>query len=205
MKSRKIYFLLIFIISILFLAGCAHVAPPKHINWKKQQAKLQQIKNWEIAGVLSITSNNKRNTAYFSWKQDVNNYLLDVSGPMNLNRTKIIGNQDKVEFCRSDNDCIQAKTPEQLFFNQFGWRLPVSDMRYWILAILSPASPVKATELQYNQDGYLLSFAQHGWKVNYSEFQAFEDNIILPSMINLQYKNIYIKLKIKNISLFHVI
>ncbi|EKE00678.1 MAG: hypothetical protein ACD_21C00293G0007 [uncultured bacterium] len=194
MKRTKTSLLLI---GMALLMGCAHFQPQpkfKYISWQERQAKLQQNKNWVARGVLSVTYNKKRDIAHFEWQQNQDDYVINISGPMNLNKVKIVGAANKAEFCQSNGKCVQAKSSEQLFFKQFGWRLPVSNIRYWVLALPAPG---KAENFGFDQYGHLVSFEQQGWRVKYSEFQSVK-NIDLPNIIELKDKNFLIKLKIRD-------
>jgi outer membrane lipoprotein LolB len=182
---------------IAFLVGCAHFQPQptfKYIPWQERKTKLQQNKNWIIDGSLSITHNKKRDIANFAWQQNQNNYAINISGPMNLRRVNIVGTANQVELCQSNNKCIKAKTGEQLFFNQFGWQLPISNMRYWVLAL---AAPTKIEATRFDQYEHLVALKQQGWKIYYSEFRPVKD-VDLPNIIELQNKRFFIKIKIKN-------
>ena len=194
MNHTKIILVLVW---MMFLTGCAHFQQQpafKYISWQERQTKLQQNKNWIIDGSLSITHNKKRDIASFEWQQNQNNYAINISGPMNLRRVKVIGTTKQVEFCQSNNKCSKAKSPEQLFFKQFGWRLPVSNIRYWILTL---AAPTKIEAMRFDQYGHLVALKQQDWKIYYSEFHPV-GNVDLPDTIELQNKNFFIKLKIKN-------
>lgn len=190
----------IVVVFILFLTGCAHFQPQQnfqHISWKKREAKLQQNKSWVISGLISVTYNQKRDMAHFEWAQNQNNYTINISGPMNLNSVQIIGNKNEVRFYRSNNKCVKAKTPEKLFFDQLGWWLPISSIRYWIFALPAPA---KTNLVKFDKYGHLVFFEQHGWKINYFDFQS-ANGMDLPSMIELKNDKFFIKLKLKRRSL----
>ena len=193
MKHVKTILLLV---GIAFLTGCANFQPRpafKYTPWKQRQAEIRKNKSWAINGRLSITHNKKRDIASFEWQQNQNNYTINISGPLNLNSVKITGSANQVEFCQSGHACLRAKSAEQLFFNQFGWRLPVSNMRYWILAL--PA-PTKIEATNFDQYGHLVALKQQNWNVWYSDFESV-NNVDLPSIIELQNKKFFIKLKIK--------
>ena len=187
-------------VGITFLMGCAHFKPQpsfKYIPWQERQAKMKKNKSCVINGKLSITHNKKRDIASFAWQQNQNNYIINISGPLNLNSVKITGTANQVEFCQSGQACLRAKSSEQLFFNQFGWRLPISNMRYWILALPAPA---KMEAAKFDQYGHLVVFKQQGWEIGFSDFQSV-NNVDLPNIIALQNKKFFIKLKIKEYSL----
>ncbi len=187
MKYAKIILLFV---GITFLIGCVHLKPQpifKYISWQERQAKIKKNKSWIISGTLSITHNKKRDTASFIWQQNQDNYTINISGPLNLSSAKITGTAGQVEFCQSGKTCLREP------FSQFGLRLPISNVRYWVLALPAPAK-TEATE--FDQYGHLITLWQHGWIINYSDFQ-FINNVDLPGIITLQNNKFFIKLKIK--------
>ncbi|CAL7960670.1 outer membrane lipoprotein LolB [Gammaproteobacteria bacterium] len=193
MKYAKIILLFV---GVVFLIGCAHFQSQpifKYIPWQERQAKMKKNKNWIINGTLSITHNKKRDIASFTWQQNQNDYTINISGPLNLNSVKIIGTANQVEFCQSGQACIRES------LNPFGWRLPISNMRYWVLAFPAPAK-IEATK--FDQYGHLTAFEQQGWRINYSDFQPV-NNVDLPNIITLQNKKFFIKLKIKKYSFYN--
>lgn len=193
-SMKKVITNLLFI-GILFLTGCVHFKPKptfKYIPWQKRQAELRQNKNHSISGSISVTHGKKRDIVYFSWEQNQNNYTINISGPMNLNIIKIIGGSKGVIFCQSNNKCVLAKSPETLFFNLFGWRLPISNIHYWISTL---PVPTKIKAMRFDQYGHLIELVQQDWKINYFEFNCVR-NIDLPSVIELRNNNFFIKLKI---------
>lgn len=201
MKHFKISLLLI---AIIFLVGCTHIVHEptfKYISWKERRAAiLQQNKNWIINGSISITYNKKRDIARFWWQQNHDSYKITLSGPMNLGRVKVTGNINRVGLCGSGGECTYANSSEQLLFNQFGWKLPISNMKYWILSLPAAKTKTKTESEKFDQYGHLIRLEQQDWKINYSEFKTIK-NIDLPTMIELKNSKLFIKIKIKNISL----
>ena len=198
MDYKKKFKLITILFGTIFLVGCAHFQRPQsfvYTPWEKRQLELQQIKNWALAGSLSITHNKKRDIARFKWTQNQNDYIVNISGPLNINSIRIVGNPNNVELWRTSKQCIKASTPEQLTLDQLGWQLPVSNIRYWILALPTPTS--KIDSIYFDQYGHLTDLKQNGWQIKYSEFQVQAGkNFDLPKIIELKNKEIVIKLKI---------
>jgi outer membrane lipoprotein LolB len=177
-------------VGVAFLIGCTHFQSQpnfKYMPWKERQAKIKKKNSWLINGTLSITYNKKRDIANFTWQQKQNNYIINISGPLNFNSIKITGTANQVEFCQSGQACLYKS------LNQFGWRLPISSMRYWVLTLPAPA---KIAVTKFDQYGRLTVLEQQGWKIYYSDFQPV-NNVDLPNIITLQNKDFFIKLKIK--------
>jgi len=197
-NHKKKIKLITLLFGTMFLVGCAYFRQPPsfvHTPREKRQAELQQIKTWTLTGSLSITHNKKRDIARFKWTQNQNDYTINISGPLNISSIRIVGNSDNIELWRTNKKCIKAKTPEQLMLDQLGWQLPISNIRYWILALPTPAA--KIDSIHFDQYGHIIDLEQNGWQIKYSEFQTqVEKNFDLPKIVELKNKEIAIKLKI---------
>jgi len=182
--------------SVLILTGCTHITPKsnQYITWQQRQKNLQAYNKWNITGKLSVTYNNKRDIASFTWQQNQQAYALKISAPLNLHTVKITGDKNQTEFCQSNKECIKAHSADKLFFDLFGWNLPFSNLHYWIKSL--PA-PTKTTNNQFDSYGHLIAFKQHDWLVQYADFQNTTTQD-LPSIIKLQNQDFLIKIKINS-------
>jgi len=194
----------VLLVSLLLVSGCAYFRKPpptfKYISWKKRQVVQRQIKDWQLAGVFSITHKKHRDIASFDWRQRRDSYTINISGPMHINSVRIEGDSERVALWRSDEESIEAETPEQLLHSQLGWKLPISHLRYWILGVPDPAK--KVNYKYFDRYGHLNFFKQGGWQVKYSQFQiGVKRGMDLPNVIELRNKDIKIKIKIKKYDL----
>ena len=186
------------IILILFLSGCALIRPseePLHqMSWKTRQAELKKIKNWDMSGSISITQSGKTDLGTFRWQQQ-KKYIIELTGPMNLNTIIITGNEKNVTLQGVKNGPLIATTPEELLFKQFGWKLPISNLIYWIKATPAP-TPVQ--NLQFDSYHHLIKLKQSRWNIEYLMFKSF-NGIDLPTKIYLWNEELRIKIVIKKI------
>jgi outer membrane lipoprotein LolB len=200
MNYQKRFKITILFTVLIFLGGCAYFQKPpafKHVPWQERKVELQQIADWTIAGALSITHHKKRDIAHFTWVQKQNSYTINIFGPLNIKSVRIVGDANGVEFWHTHKKCTRARTPEQLTLAQLGWELPISNMRYWIVAL--PAPNTKITATNFDQYGHLISLHQSGWQIKYSEFKLdIAKNIELPKIIELTSKELAVKIKITN-------
>ena len=188
------------LILLLFLTGCAIMQPHEEalhkIDWKTRKIELEKIKNWDIAGSISITQSHKTDIGTFYWHKREKQYVIELSGPMSLNTIRIVGDDKKVTLQKSKNEQLTAATPEKLLFKQFGWELPISNLVYWIKAQPAPA-PVQMMKLDsYN---HLVQLKQQGWNLGYLMFKSFND-IDFPTKIYLWNESLRIKIAIKKIT-----
>lgn len=155
---------------------------------------LQQITNWSITGSISITYEKQRELARFKWIQQQRDYVINIFGPLNIKNIYITGNPHTVRLRHPNKKWVEAKTPEQLTQNQLGWVLPISNLRYWILAL--PAA-TKIAAANFDQYGHLISLEQQGWQIKYSDFYRLpKTGIDLPKVIELNHQKLAIKIKI---------
>lgn len=209
MNHQNKIILINLLVSIILLSGCAQLKPSPsyfaYIHQTQRQKELQQINNWSMMGAISIAYNKQREMARFRWEQKQSDYVINISGPLNMHSIRIIGSADNVEMWRGNKKSIKAKTPEQLTQEQLGWQFPVTNIRSWILA--QPARNYRITASSFDQYGHLIALEQNGWQIKYSEFQSQQTSnmkyVDLPKTIELRNKekDIVLKIRIKNLVL----
>lgn len=193
MQIRTIFL----IILIIFVSGCAtlpHPTTTQSITRSERQAQLRALNNWEVSGALGVIYANKSDIAHFDWQQQENNYTINIHGPLHIGSADIIGTEDSVILRQSNAKELQAKNPETLIKREFGWTLPISNLRSWVLAV--PAQ-TKITKIQFDTANHLVYLEQQGWQIEYTNFTAI-NGIDLPTKIKLQKQNLTVKLAIKS-------
>lgn len=193
----RLLIILITVVGVAFFSGCAHfgrVPAFKPASVKERQQELKHINMWDFSGAISVTYNKKRDIARFRWVQNGDDYDITVAGPLNLSKIRMIGNSDEVKLWDNKKKYTKSKTPEILLQEQFGWQLPVSNIRYWILALPAPG---KIKVVSYDNYGHLVECEQNGWQIKYSEFQpSGYKNIDLPRVVEFRRHGMLIKLKL---------
>lgn len=185
------------------VTGCTHVGMPlymKYFSWRDHCASLPQEKYWNLSGTLSITHHKTRNLTHFVWKQRESYYVINISDPLNISEVRIVNNANGVTFWQTKKKCIKAKTPEELIADQLGWQLPISNIRYWMLACPAPG---RINRSIFDQYGHLISFEQDGWLIRCYRFKtSCVKYVDLPDVIEIKNHNIVIKIKIIGYSHF---
>lgn len=181
------------------LSGCISLQPPtantdfSSQSITEQQNKLKQLTCWSIKGAFSLQSNNQSDIANYQW--DVTNdhqYTLTIASTMNLYSVQI--NRDGNQTTLNDNNHqpTTAASPEALLKQVTGYRLPVSNLYFWVRGLAAPGQQ----QAQYNDHGHLTHLIQDGWDITLSHY-SHEDQFDLPQTIQLTRKNLAIKLVIK--------
>jgi outer membrane lipoprotein LolB len=77
---------------------------------------------------------------------------------------------------------------------EFGWSMPVSNLRYWIFA---NTAPTKVDVAQFDNYHHLIHLEQQGWQINYARFTPV-NGIDLPAKIELHNAKVKIKIVLKS-------
>lgn len=160
--------------------------------WPQQQKQLKSLKQWSAEGSIGARSVNKGLNASFSWQQEYDNYTIQLFGPFGINRTQLIGNKQQVTL-QTAKETSTARNPELLLQKRTGWRLPVSNLYYWLRGL--PAPNARYTHV-LDANNHLTQLNQAGWTVTYLRYSAV-NNIDLPAQILLANPQWQVRLVIK--------
>ena len=165
--------------------------------------------SWEVSGKLSIRStvtsavtqvSNAPKTLRFSWRQLDEDYVITLYGRLNLGRVVITKEANSITLTRGNKRLASANSAEALLYQQTGWELPVSLLRYWILGQVSPNhdylfsnqlagqlndQPLEAISRanQTPSDEHSISgFTQRGWQLTFPK-AALVDGYTLPTKL----------------------
>jgi outer membrane lipoprotein LolB len=86
-----------------------------------------------------------------------------------------------------------APNPEVLLEEQLGWKLPVSNLAWWVRGLPAPDSKSRLT---LDGDSRLASLEQDGWKVDYTTYTQ-QNGFWLPERIKLSGTDLDVTLVIK--------
>ena len=134
--------------------------------------------SFHAQGLVGITSPEGAESGNFNWQQQGMDYRIEFYGPLGLGATYLEGNSTGVVLTLSNQQQYQAASPEALLQKVLNWSLPVSGLRYWLLA--RPIPNVPFTIIQ-NYQGQVLKLQQEGWNIHYEwqDQQNFAHKIVL--------------------------
>ena len=199
LKSAHITLMLLMLIS-----GCAHqpkVAPPPVISqdWAKHQTQVMAVTHWQAVGKLGAKVPNDSLSATLNWQHHLKNFQIDLSGPLGAGHITIAGSPGQVTFNEGGKPPQTAKTAEELIFKNTGWRIPVTQLAYWVRGLPEPT--IKITRFQTNNLGLIGELEQMGWKVSYAEYantqNAKGELIPMPSRIIAEFNEIRLTVVIR--------
>lgn len=197
------YRIIIFICTLSLLTGCVSAlkAPPaaaptsttKPASWETRAALLERIHTWDAKGSVSIQHQGKTDIASLVWRQrNEKFYNLTLTGPLSMGRVEITGKPKHITFQQGDK-LASASSPEALLAEQLGWKMPVSNLYYWLRGL-----PVKGpvSQMQFNQAGQISHLAQQGWSVRYLEYMDV-NGVSLPRKMDLHNPELQVRLVVR--------
>ena len=148
------------------------------------------LNQWTINGRMALTTPKQNHTASVYWRQRGKQFNMQFIAPLGVGAVRLFGSSNRVTFINANGQRFSAGSGETLLRQQMGWRIPVSNLYYWIRGVPSPGY---ATEKKYDKNGDLARLEQQGWRIrylNYAKFGAYA----LPTRIFLTYGNLKLRI-----------
>jgi outer membrane lipoprotein LolB len=169
---------LFFIVTAFLLNACASKQPSlQQPNADEQTSRLTSLNTWIIEGKIAFRGPSNNNSGYLTWQQTNDSYAIRVHGPLGQGNREISGNSDYIELSLPDGT-VGSDQPEQFLYEQTGWTLPISELRYWVKGLAAPSLGITYIK----QDIYITKLSQNGWDISYSKHQLI-NSVWLPGKI----------------------
>ncbi len=189
-----------FILAALLLAGCAaaperplpDVPPEQALELRVQQ--LSAIRHWTCIGRVGASNGRDSLSASMRWTQKREGYQIRLSGPLGQALVDVKGSPAGVSLRTSEHGTYFADSPEMLLDEQFGWRLPVSGLRYWILGLPVPDARVSSRELDVY--GRIRRLEQSGWQIEYLDY-VLVDGVDMPAKLELRHPHFSARIAVR--------
>ncbi|WP_036188596.1 lipoprotein insertase outer membrane protein LolB [Marinimicrobium agarilyticum] len=158
---------------VALAAGCAQQPSIEPVeNWDAHRAAASALHSWTLSGKLGVRVPDDSGSARLRWKQQQEEYRIDLSGPFGQGRVIIDTTESGVRLRQGGEPPLEASSAEDLLWQATGWRLPVEDLTYWVRGIPAPGSDhVIAAR---TENGLVRQLEQSGWTLHYEEYQRVE-------------------------------
>lgn len=158
---------------IMLAAGCAQQPTLKTVeNWDAHRAAASELHSWTLSGKLGARVPNDSGSARLRWKQQYEEYRIDLSGPFGQGRVIIDTTDSGVRLRQGGEPPMEAASAEALLWEATGWRLPVEELTYWVRGI--PAPDNNHTIVAWTEKGLVQQLRQSGWTLSYEEYQSVD-------------------------------
>lgn len=150
------------------LSGCSGVTAPDSIPtataWQDRSAALSRLQYWHINGKIAVRTPNDSGSATVDWLQNSSRFNIALTAPLGAGGLQLTGQPGAVSLTMANGQRYTAASPEQLLAERWGWKLPVSNLNYWVRGLPAPQSPYQSNFDSYHR---LSSLQQAGWTVQY--------------------------------------
>lgn len=171
---------------LLFLSACATSNPPVLLR----QAQTE-VSSFAFSGRVAVRHNGERTSAAVRWTHHGPEDEILLLTPLGQTVARIYSNSDGVLLEESGKKYFE-KNAETLTEQVLGWHLPLSGMRYWVLAL--PAVGSEAV-IEKSETGQIKTLRQDGWEINYTRYAA-DSTDGLPLRMTLQREDMEMQLLI---------
>jgi len=117
---------------------------------------------------------------------------ITLLGPLGYTAARIYRDANGATLDDAYGKHYAAADAESLMEKTLGWSVPLSDLRYWIVANPSPDIDSKAERNKYGQ---LENLVQQGWKIRYVRYTTTRADA-LPLEINMARSGIDVIVKV---------
>ncbi len=190
---------------ILFLPGLSacmslpfvkpvEVPENRVINWYERRLSLEQRPDWKTQGRIALQVSNDAWSASISWRQVGGLYEIAIYGPLGRPRFLVEGGNHQIALTTGQGKKFAATDARRLIEQHMGWSVPVSGLRYWLLALLEPHRPGQQL---FDDEGRLVELRQSGWKISYRDYRSV-NGIDMPQKIRMEHDKLTVKLIFKD-------
>jgi len=112
----------------------------------------------------------------FVWQDSGHTLRMDFTSPLGatLARVRLTAQQAWLQTAQGQE--YTAPTAQDLIARLFGAPVPVAPLRHWLRGKRDPGMDMDA--LQYDSQGRLTRFQQHGWQVSLSRHDAYGPRLL---------------------------
>jgi outer membrane lipoprotein LolB len=187
------------IVTLLLLLTACSSTPPRprvadpQMAWQEHQYHLAGLRDWSLSGRLAIQSGNEGWQVSINWEQKHDDYSILLIAPLGQGSLRLSGNTDAVTLTTDEGESLADTDPGSLLYRQFGWRVPVKSLRYWVLGIPAPGK----REENIDDYGRLAHLVQDGWDIRFLDYQNREGQE-LPGRVFVTNHQAKVKLVISN-------
>lgn len=163
------------LVAVLLASGCATMRAPRVSETLAEQALsrreslLFEQTSFALGGRIGISNGKDAGSGQFRWQQQGAAFDFTLTVTLTGDRLRLHGQPGKVILVESNGTQISGPDAEQLLFARTGWRIPVTELGYWVRAMRAPGSLV---EPEFAADGQLRRLSQRGWEIDYKRWDV---------------------------------
>lgn len=151
---------------------------------------VSQINHFQISGKVAVQTAKDAGSATVDWLQNPNQFKMVLTGPLGSHRLTLMGRPGRVTLDTAEGKHLSASSPEELLAKYWGFRLPVSNLKYWIRGLPVPGIP---SQPQYDASHRLIGLSQGNWHIQYLDY-THKGDMDLPSRLAINSDALRVKI-----------
>jgi outer membrane lipoprotein LolB len=162
---------LVITLSLLLIVGCAvqrGIGLPDLSDWNARTRTLASLMDWQFKGRIGVSTGNEGFNGELRYSQIDNGFRAMVSGPLGFGTIRLEGYGRSITVIDKDGEEWILTDPEIDLHNMYGWTIPVTNLRFWVLGIPNPTMPA---DTEFNEDGLLVSLKQDTWLIKITQYR----------------------------------
>lgn len=124
----------VLLIALLLQSGCATVTSKSLTT----TANISELTTFQVNGRLAVIQPTKKQSAYFYWQQNNEDYKLTVNTFLGINVFTAKRDKQGITITTSEKSYTNS-APQVLLFELTGWWLPLDELNSWFKADLNPS------------------------------------------------------------------
>jgi outer membrane lipoprotein LolB len=156
---------------LLLLSACStpRVAKYPVAGPSADRTEVLASEDWSFKGKMAVKSDQGNANLRVAWTQNNEKFDLILSGLLGQVIARVMGEEGAVTVTTAGRGQMVSEDAESLFYEIWGWQLPVSQMPYWVRGLAAPDLPHQA---DYDSRGFLQELQQLGWQVRYLRYEG---------------------------------
>ena len=129
-----------------------------------------QLTQWMAKGRIALAAQGEGGSGSFVWQQRSERTELTLRGPLGAGGLALVTDGTTIELSDGAGQPLNGEAARAEFERRLGVKLPLAELRYWMLGAPAPDSPGSGpvqTSL-----GPVPGFVQGGWVVSYEELKS---------------------------------
>jgi outer membrane lipoprotein LolB len=126
-----------------------------------------ELSQWTAKGRLALTAQGEGGSGSFVWQQRSERTELAVRGPLGAGGLRVVTDGERLQVDDGSGQTIDGEAARAALEQRLGTRLPVGELRYWMLGVPAP----DAQGLVQRATGSTSGFTQGEWVVSYEAFR----------------------------------
>jgi outer membrane lipoprotein LolB len=213
MPNQSHHLALLFILSSIFLSGCA-TKPNKDTSTlivqqtaEQRKKQLSKMTQWHLRGKIAFIEQvegkkGKRESATISWKESKKNQTqeLNLTSYLGINVLHLSSKNDE-HLIKVNGKEYRTKNLEQLIFSLTGLTLPTRALSFWLkgLPYLS-SDQIKASSTTQLPISLTSLVDDIQWQIDYKNYKVF-NGLQMATQFTLMKDGLLIKVAVKEWSL----